>query len=210
MGSANSIASAAASHYRRLAVAQHAVDHQVDLQDWRALAAMVALAAAESEAGEEALLTRLGLAPEEFERMRGRYFPGLSTGETAPALPVSAPDAETQSLITLLLMHRAKGAPDEAWFASIIARRAQEPRHLWQDLGLGSRNELNALILRHFPRLHAKNRNNMKWKKFFYRQICADESFSLCLAPSCSECDDFAACFGDEDGEALIAPIALR
>ena len=81
---------------------------------------------------------------------------------------------------------------------------------MWQDLGLGSRDELNALIRRHFPRLHAKNRNNMKWKKFFYRQICADHSFSLCLAPTCAECSDFAACFGAEEGEALVEFVALR
>jgi nitrogen fixation protein NifQ len=198
MGSVNSLATAAASHYRRLTPAQHAVNPD----DWRALAAAVSLAAAESEAGEEALLARLGLSPDEFERMRRRYFPGLPMVETGSA---SGSGAETQALITLLLMHRAKGLPEEAWFASIIARRAQEQHHLWQDLGLASRDQLNELIARHFPRLHRKNRNNMKWKKFFYRQICADRSFSLCLAPSCAECNEFAACFSAEEGAPLIA-----
>jgi nitrogen fixation protein NifQ len=200
MGSANSLATAAASYYRRLTTPAR---HAVNPDDWCVLAAVVSLAAAEGEAGEEALLARLGLSPDEFERMRRRYFPGLPMVET-----VSAPEsgAETQALTTLLLMHRAKGLPEEAWFAAIIARRAQEQHHLWQDLGLASRDQLNELIGRHFPRLHGKNRNNMKWKKFFYRQICADRSFSLCLAPSCAECNEFAACFGAEEGAPLIAP----
>jgi nitrogen fixation protein NifQ len=203
MGSANSLATAAASHYRRLTAAPRAVDPD----DWRALAATVALAAAESEAGEEALTARLGLPPEEFERLRRRYFPGVTMIESSVTAPLCPPPGpETQALTTLLLMYRARGLPEEFWFASIIARRSQEPHHLWQDLGLGSRGELNALIGRHFPRLHAKNRNNMKWKKFFYRQICADRSFSLCLAPSCAECDDFAECFGPEDGQSLLVP----
>jgi nitrogen fixation protein NifQ len=45
----------------------------------------------------------------------------------------------------------------------------------------------------------------MKWKKFLYRMICRDEGFRLCSAPSCSECDDFAVCFGEESGESLLA-----
>jgi nitrogen fixation protein NifQ len=199
MGSANSLATAAASYYRRLTPAQRAVNPD----DWCALAAVVSLAAAESDAGGEALLARLGLSPEGFEPMRRRYFPGLPMVDAGTA---SEPGAETQALTTLLLMHRAKGLPEEAWLAAIIARRAQEQHHLWQDLGLASRDQLNGVIERHFPRLHRKNRNNMKWKKFFYRQICADRSFSLCLAPSCAECNEFAACFGAEDGAPLIAP----
>jgi nitrogen fixation protein NifQ len=47
----------------------------------------------------------------------------------------------------------------------------------------------------------------MKWKKFFYRMICRDESFRFCSAPSCEDCDDFAVCFGDESGESLLACI---
>jgi nitrogen fixation protein NifQ len=48
----------------------------------------------------------------------------------------------------------------------------------------------------------------MKWKKFFYRMMCSSEQFRLCAAPVCSECDDFDACFGSEDGEALLARVA--
>ena len=60
-------------------------------------------------------------------------------------------------------------------------------------------------MVRHFPALALRNSQDMKWKKFFYRMICRDEGFSMCTAPCCSECSDFALCFGDESGESLFA-----
>ena len=80
--------------------------------------------------------------------------------------------------------------------------------HLWQDLGLFSRAELGRLLARHFPALHAGNVNNMRWKKYFYRRICDLEGFSLCAAPHCSVCKDFASCFGDEDGMSRLAQLS--
>ena len=115
-------------------------------------------------------------------------------------------------LLDLLLAHaavdprRRPGEPDlPAILARMIARRAMRPDHLWQDLGLFDRTELNRLLARHFPTLHAGNTANMKWKKYFYRKLCEAEGFVLCTAPSCSVCGDFAACFGSEDGESRMA-----
>lgn len=93
--------------------------------------------------------------------------------------------------------------------ATLIARRAMKPDHLWQDLGLFDRSELNRLLARHFPTHHAGNTANMKWKKYFYRKLCEAEGFVLCTAPSCSVCGDFAACFGAEDGESRMAKTRL-
>jgi nitrogen fixation protein NifQ len=45
----------------------------------------------------------------------------------------------------------------------------------------------------------------MKWKKFFARALCLDGAFPICTAPSCGECDELDACFGDESGESLLA-----
>ena len=50
-----------------------------------------------------------------------------------------------------------------------------------------------------------RNKQDMKWKKFFYRVICAEAAYALCTAPSCGECDDFDHCFGEETGESLLA-----
>jgi nitrogen fixation protein NifQ len=63
---------------------------------------------------------------------------------------------------------------------------------------------------RHFAPLARRNTQDMKWKKFFFRMLCRDEGYSLCSAPSCSECSDFCACFGDESGESLLARERLQ
>ena len=72
-----------------------------------------------------------------------------------------------------------------------------------QDLGLADRTELNTLFQRHFPELVRLNRSNMKWKKFFYRQLCEREGIPVCKAPNCAVCADTALCFGPEAGEPL-------
>ena len=51
----------------------------------------------------------------------------------------------------------------------------------------------------HFPKLAAANTRNMRWKKFFYRQICSDSGFSMCLAPVCDACEEYSTCFAPED-----------
>jgi nitrogen fixation protein NifQ len=114
-------------------------------------------------------------------------------------------DDEEQSLRTLLQRSRSTPGPFSSLLAAIVARRATQPNHLWQDLGLTNRGELSALMKRHFAPLALRNSQDMKWKKFFYRMICRDDSYRLCAAPSCSECCDFAACFGDESGESRLA-----
>ena len=105
----------------------------------------------------------------------------------------------------MLESHRADEGLDSYWLARMITRRAMQPNHLWQDLGLPDRTALNRLLREKFPKLAARNIQNMKWKKFFYRCLCELEGFSLCAAPSCRECDDFDACFGPEDGESMLA-----
>ncbi|MEL6196675.1 MAG: nitrogen fixation protein NifQ, partial [Pseudomonadota bacterium] len=113
---------------------------------------------------------------------------------------VPAPQAPEQEAVATLIAWRGGAAtPLARHLAQILARRAMEPNHLWEDLGLPARPHLTALIARHFPRLIALNAANMRWKKFFYRQICADSAFSLCLAPSCDACDERADCFAPDE-----------
>jgi nitrogen fixation protein NifQ len=71
--------------------------------------------------------------------------------------------------------------------------------HLWQDLGLWSRQDLSDLMVRNFPALAAKNDRDMKWKKFLYKQLCLQEGVYLCRAPSCAICCDYIRCFGPEE-----------
>jgi nitrogen fixation protein NifQ len=108
---------------------------------------------------------------------------------------------EIDDLMALLLDHAdpsagPKADPDHgAW---LIACASLGDRHLWQDLGLPSRDALSALIARWFPALKALNVGDMKWKKFFYRQLCLKEDILICKSPSCSDCTDHAVCFGPE------------
>jgi nitrogen fixation protein NifQ len=90
---------------------------------------------------------------------------------------------------------------EEEWLAQIVARRSQEPNHLWEDLGLSSRDDLNRLLKRHFPGFFVLNGRNMRWKKFIYRTLCEAEGLLLCKSPHCEHCCDFALCF-----EAAVLP----
>jgi len=118
-----------------------------------------------------------------------------------------APGPEEKSIVDILLMYATGPIQFVRPLALLIARRCQEPRHLWQDLGLRNRGELSQLMERHFPRLKARNSGDMKWKKFLYRLVCGSEGFTLCPAPLCSDCDDFSSCFGSEEGVAQLTHV---
>lgn len=145
----------------------------------------------------------LGLAREALAELIRRHAAGFA--HLLPTLPDhSGEDAiEEEDLRAFLLDHRAAGTVEEEWLAAIVARRALGPNHLWQDMGFANRRELNAMFRRHFPSLVALNSGDMKWKKFFYRQLCEREGLMLCKSPNCEVCDDFSACFSAEDGDPL-------
>lgn len=112
----------------------------------------------------------------------------------------TAVDREIEAdLRGLLLDHRSQGRTEEKWFAAIVARACARPNHLWQDLGLAGRGDLNRLMNEYFAPLAAKNTGDMKWKKFFYRQLCEREGLVACRAPVCSACTDYQLCFGPEN-----------
>ena len=171
-------------------------------------ASILALALAQAREDGTSLAATSGLDAVGLRSLATRVFPGVA--DTLAALAGAqepAPGAEEASARDLLLMY---GNGDYAFLhplSVMIARRCQEPHHLWQDLGLRNRGELSELMTRHFTRLKLKNSADMKWKKFIYRMVCASEGFSLCPAPVCSECDDFASCFGSEEGISRLAHI---
>ncbi|TKI03462.1 nitrogen fixation protein NifQ [Martelella alba] len=78
----------------------------------------------------------------------------------------------------------------------IIAGVSLAFNHLWQDLGLQSRAELRELMQDCFPPLVEMNSDNMRWKKFFYRQRCLHQEGELiCRSPSCDDCCERSQCF---------------
>lgn len=169
-------------------------------------ASILALALAQAREEGLGLAATSGLDADALLALGKQLFPGVA-GDLAALVGAAAPapSAEEESARDLLLMY---GNGDYAFLnplATMIARRCQEPHHLWQDLGLRNRGELSELMTRHFARLKLKNSADMKWKKFIYRMVCASEGFSLCPAPVCSDCDDFASCFGSEEGISRLA-----
>ncbi|MHB1022650.1 MAG: nitrogen fixation protein NifQ [Acidobacteriaceae bacterium] len=173
--------------------------------DGHILACMFTAGVAEVNSGGS-LAEALGVSGEALRGHIIHYFPGsLDLLESFGLDREMEVGDDEQCLRQLLLRSRSLSGPLGSLFSIIIARRATRPNHLWQDLGLTNRNDLSMLMQRHFASLARRNMQDMKWKKFFYRTICRDEGYRMCIAPSCSECSDFHACFGDESGESLLA-----
>lgn len=136
---------------------------------------------------------------DDFERLLAHYFPETGAGRmTLPGGCAPLRDDEFQDLLDLLVEHRRDGDDETLWLASAVAAACLGDNHLWQDLGLASRQELSLLLQSHFPALHARNSGNMKWKKFFYKQLCERAEVQACRAPSCAVCGDYRNCFGPE------------
>ena len=150
--------------------------------------------------GLGALPAWLGLGESGFAAMFARYFAGAPWPELPQcAAPDAGREAEREELRTLLLLHRAGRDRSEEWLADIVSHACMASDHLWQDLGLWSRQDLSALMADNFPALKAKNDRDMKWKKFLYKQLCNQEGIYTCRSPSCEVCADYQACFGPED-----------
>lgn len=165
------------------------------------LACVLGLALAQRAGGGGRLPDLLGLARADLDALARRHFPGAALPD--PEAERAAVPEDQAAVARLIRERGAPAGPQSLWLADIIARRAMEPRHLWEDLGLPERPALTALMRRHFPGLVARNDRNMRWKKFFYRELCADEGFLLCLSPTCEACPERPACFppeGDQGG----------
>jgi nitrogen fixation protein NifQ len=107
-------------------------------------------------------------------------------------------DEELADLQALLLEHASHAGVLSSYLARALAVACMGPNHLWQDLGLGDRSQLNALMREYFTALHDKNHQNMRWKKFFYRQLCERADILICKSPHCEQCEDQALCFASE------------
>jgi len=135
-----------------------------------------------------------GLDPDAFAAMCAACAPGqmLENGSTPPLFD------EFDELFALLVAHAEPPDQMGVWLAAVIATAAQRDNHLWQDMGLPSRRELSDILRQRFPTLAALNTGDMKWKKFFYRQLCQHAGVPICKSPNCTDCVDHAICFGPE------------
>ncbi len=151
--------------------------------------------------GDTALPAHLGLGRFALPELMGHHFPGIILPDGyqgGHGATDSSRTAEREALLELLLANCSLCSPDSHWLAQIVAEGCLGEDHLWQDLGLWSREDLSALLLHGFAPLARRNVREMKWKKFFYKQLCAAADISLCRAPSCAACQDYEHCFGPE------------
>lgn len=147
----------------------------------------------------------MGLSRDKFAELLECYFPGSSleicganyqdnSGNCA-SLAVS----EFDDLVELLLEHRSSDAEYNVWLAYAVASGCMGSNHLYQDMGLPDRHALSDLLERHFTALYLKNVHDMKWKKFFYKQLCDRAEVTMCPARNCQSCIDYQNCFGLEE-----------
>lgn len=141
-----------------------------------------------------------GLSDARFQKLLNEYFVDLelSNGDARDKASAPPDDDEFHDLLKLLLEFRAAPSEELAWLSHAIASAALGENHLWQDMGLTDRQMLSELMRENFPILFARNSGNMKWKKFFYKQLCERAEVQACRAPSCAVCADYTGCFGTE------------
>ncbi len=146
--------------------------------------------------GGGALPRCMGLEEKRFEAMLEWHFPGIGYFQAHHRHELPAPrQDEFEDLRALLLEHRLNRSDSEIWIAELVAIGCMASDHLWSDLGLFSRKYLTQMMQLNFQPLAMRNTNNMKWKKFLYKQLCAREGIYVCRAPSCEACADYAKCF---------------
>lgn len=69
-----------------------------------------------------------------------------------------------------------------------IAKTSLKMGHLYSDLGLISRKEMNRLMTKNYSTLAKIKPDNIRWKKFLYDSIGK-------VAPACATCKDITNCF---------------
>lgn len=112
------------------------------------------------------------------------------------------PPAFSHEVLAILLSH-VPASGSRNWhqsvrLAHILAVRAALPGHLWVAMGLFERSELTAAIRRFLPSLAEANHQNMRWKRYLYKQVCERNGGMMCKAPNCGVCSDHELCFADE------------
>jgi len=163
-------------------------------------AATVAIAGAMASAAKRPGWPLLrGMQQSELVSLLDRRFPGAR--EQLPWLscqPVPDDlDAEFQDVLALLL-EVAEPGEDARALACAVASAALFDNHLWEDLQLPRRAALSEMLNAHFGALAARNTRNMRWKAFFYKQLC-ERAELVCRAPTCDACNEYSLCFGSEE-----------
>lgn len=155
------------------------------------------------------LARRLGIGGIPLAALLMLHVPGHPVLAAADYIAVD--ECEEQRWVRELLEGGTSADGDlSRWLAAIVARRAMEGNHLWEDLGFPDRTVLSRLMQRHFAPLAQLNANAaMRWKRFFYRRLCEQEGATHCTSPTCSNCSDVDKCFAPDSAEARLARAKL-
>ena len=96
-------------------------------------------------------------------------------------------EADFKKLISLLGEYAVNDFAKDA-LANYITAKAFESGHLYSDMELSSRMELNRLMVDNYPELAVKRPSDKRWKKFLFDEIGS-------IAPACHGCIDIHNCF---------------
>jgi nitrogen fixation protein NifQ len=162
--------------------------------DTLVLAGVIGMA---QKAGRKPLIR--GLSEARFQKLLNEFFIGVVLENGSGAAPRADNGDEFNDLVELLLDNRTRPSEPSAWLAYATASAAMGENHLWQDMGLPNRRNLSDFLRLRFEPLAVLNTADMKWKKFFYRQLCERAGVLICKSPHCAECTDYGVCFGSED-----------
>jgi nitrogen fixation protein NifQ len=143
----------------------------------------------------------LGLDAAEFAALVHRHFPDAAFAEPHEAPRFAPRQTFVRDLHALLMWHdrmASRHAEDAHCLAMIIAAASLRPDHLWRDLGLDNRDDVTAMLDRHYPDLIARNVANLRWKKFLAQQVAHANGTMPTCAPGCPGCEDYAFCYPDK------------
>jgi len=177
---------------------------QAEIEDRHMFACLLTVASQDSWPVHKAL----GLSREEVSRILVSFFPGFDPalldagiGRRFPELPEV--NSDVRELILSYIADNASMQEKQAGdlLARILAARAAIPGHLWVSMGFFKRPQLTAAIRRYLPLMAKANNKNMRWKRFFFKQVCDRNGGNMCKTPNCGDCSDYAVCFVTEPEE---------
>ena len=173
-------------------------------EDRHLFACLIAVAAQETKEIEAAI----GLDVSDLNSLMSLFFPGQKREVLLKHSPSTqgVPPECNEEVLSILISHLPENNDSCLYFvsrclASILAARTALPGHLWVAMGLTERPQLTAAIRRHLPSLAEANSQNMRWKRYLYKQVCDLNGGVMCKAPNCGVCSDYNLCFVEEDSD---------
>ncbi|MFC0168554.1 nitrogen fixation protein NifQ [Pseudoduganella danionis] len=146
----------------------------------------------------------LSLPQEELCELLSFCFPELDDLERMPAQQYDTlmrqASWEQRQLVQLLLAQCTIPVVERHayWAAHVVAAAAQGSRHLWEDMGLGGREEVSTLLQYFFAPFCEKNIAHLKWKRFMFDQLALMHPDVRVRKPDCTLCEQQRACFPAE------------